>query len=276
MFLTIIKSPAIGPRSTEAKFIMRPPVCNGLFRLIFGLALMLCSPLSTGADEPSSSPVNLRAAARAEAATAYTNAESILKSEPVTVEVLWHLGQACFDLAEYPEDKKEQAGLAERGISLCKQAVALSPTNAPAQYYLGLNYGQLSRTKGIGALRLVGPMQRAFEECLTLDETIDKAGPHRNLGYLFRDAPAWAGIGNRKKARHHLERAVKLAPRHMENWLALIEGRIDWGEKDKARLELAKVQELWPDAKARVDTAADRAAWAEWQHRLQKLAEKLR
>lgn len=216
----------------------------------------------------------LRAMARAEAAKELEMAEKRY-NESKTAETCWQLGRACFDLAEYPKTKREQAELAERGISLCKEAVAQNPTNAPAHYYLGLNYGQLSRTKGIGALKIVGPMQKAFETCLALDEKYDNAGPHRNLGYLFRDAPSWAGIGNKTKARHHLERSVDLAPEHMENRLALLEGLVQWGDRQKARAQLAKIRESWPAAKDRARTPAQRVSWAEWTELLQKLEKKI-
>ena len=276
MFLTIIKSPAARLKIAGAKSTMGQFVCNVAFSL--QCFSWITFPASSGA-QPSSGPTGidaLRAAARAEAVKALETAEASYDQDRKNPENVWRLGRACFDLSELPKDKREQADLAERGINLCKDAVALAPTNAAAHYYLGLNYGQLSRTKGIGALRIVGPMQKAFETCITLDETYDNAGPHRNLGYLFRDAPTWAGIGDRTKARVHLERAVKLAPLHPENHLALIEGRIKWGEKDKAKAELTRLRELWPEAKTKAVTPAQKVAWADWEELLQTLANKLR
>lgn len=276
MFLTIIKSPTTRLKIAGAKSITGRLVCNVAFSLLCLASLAVARAWGEQSSAFSADPATLKATARAEAAKALENAEARYKTDPGIPDNLWQLGRACFDLAEFPRDKKEQAELAERGIELCKKATALAPTNAAAYYYLGLNYGQLSRTKGIGALRIVGPMQKAFEVCITLDETFDNAGPHRNLGYLFRDAPGWAGIGDRAKARHHLERAVKLAPEHLENHLALLEGRIKWGEKEKARAELAHIRKLWPAAKAKAVTASQKVAWAEWEELLEKLAAKLR
>lgn len=276
MFLTIIKSSAKELKIAGTKSTMGRLVCNVAFSVLF--CAWITFPPGTSAQTANGSPDidALKAAARQEAAKILKEAEARFKEDPKNPEHIWQLGRACFDLAEFPKDKREQADLAERGISLCKDAVALVPTNAAAQYYLGLNYGQLSRTKGIGALRIVSPMQKAFELCITLDETYDNAGPHRNLGYLFRDAPSWAGIGDRVKARYHLERAVKLAPNHVENHLALLEGRIKWGEKDKGKAELTRIRELWPEAKTKAVTPAQKVAWAEWEELLQRLSNKLR
>jgi tetratricopeptide (TPR) repeat protein len=217
----------------------------------------------------------LRAAARQEALKNLEAAENALNVSATNAEVAWKLGRAFFDLAEFPKDKDEQASLAEKGISACKTAVSLSSNSVAAHYYLGLNLGQLSRTKGLGALRTIGPMQRAFEVSLALDETFDHAGPHRNLGYLFRDAPTWAGIGDRAKAKKHLERAVALDPEYMENRLALLEGRINWKQWDVAARELAAIRAAWPDAKAKVVTAAERAVWWDWEELLRRLSEKI-
>ena len=100
---------------------------------------------------------------------------------------------------------------------------------APAHYYLGMNLGQLARTRGLSALRLVNQMQREFTRARDLDEHFDWAGPDRNLGLLYRDAPAFASIGSRSKAREHLMRAVELAPRYPENRLNLVETYLQLG-----------------------------------------------
>src|SRR5204863_9133981 len=98
-------------------------------------------------------------------------------------------------------------------------------------YYLGMNLAQLAQTKMLGALKIVTQMEREFSIVRDLDEEFDQAGADRNLGLLYRDAPAIGSIGSRGKARQHLEHAVKLAPPSPENRLNLIETYLKWGER---------------------------------------------
>ena len=55
---------------------------------------------------------------------------------------------------------------------------------------------------------------------LRLDPNYDLAGADRALGLLYYEAPGWPlSVGNKNKARQHLQRAVKLAPTYPENQL---------------------------------------------------------
>ena len=98
-----------------------------------------------------------------------------------------------------------------------------------------MNLGQLARTKGLGALKLVNQMEHEFTRARDLDEQLDWAGPDRNLGLLYRDAPAIGSIGSRTKAREHLKRAVELAPQYPENRLNLIEAYLQLGRTATTR-----------------------------------------
>ena len=42
----------------------------------------------------------------------------------------------------------------------CRQALAQGSNSAPAHYYLGMNLGQLARTRGLSALKLVIPVAK--------------------------------------------------------------------------------------------------------------------
>ncbi|MCX6930190.1 MAG: hypothetical protein NT154_44320 [Verrucomicrobia bacterium] len=59
---------------------------------------------------------------------------------------------------------------ADQGIAACRLAIMRETNSAPAHYYLGLNLGQLARTKGLGALKLVDQMEREFNRAHDLDE----------------------------------------------------------------------------------------------------------
>ncbi len=195
------------------------------------------------------------------------------RKEP-TKEAAWQFGRACFDLAEFSTNSAERAEIAEQGIAACKEVLAHDRDSAPAHYYLGMNLGELAETRGMGALKLVDPMQQEFELARSLNELFDYAGPDRNLGLLYRDTPSWISIGSKSKARKHLLRAVELAPDYPENRLNLAEGYLKWSDRTGARRELKALEELWPKARTNFVGAAWSSSWSDWEQRLKQLKKK--
>jgi tetratricopeptide (TPR) repeat protein len=224
----------------------------------------------------------VRLCARAESPAAETNfaayvrgnyhqAEARYRNGPNDAEAAWQFARACFDLADLAATRAERAAMAERGIAACRGAVAREPNLAPAHYYLGMNLAQLAQTKSLGALKLVDQMEREFSLARKLDEQFDRAGSDRNLGLLYRDAPALVSIGSRAKARQHLQRAVELAPLYPENRLNLIEAYLKWGDHGGARRELPALEDMWPGARANLTGIAWAASWEDWEARLKKV-----
>jgi tetratricopeptide (TPR) repeat protein len=213
------------------------------------------------------SPTVLRA--RELAVAAYARAETLHRAAPTNTDAAWRFGRACFDWAEVATNDTQRAELAERGIAACREAVAREPKLAPAQYYLGLNLGQLARTKRWGALKIVGELERAFAAARNLDEQFDHAGPDRCLGLLYRDAPGWPiSVGSRSRARKHLQRAVTLAPDYPENRLNLLEACIHWNDGGGARRELEALDALWPAARANLGGEKWAMSWTDWEKQL--------
>src|ERR1035441_3876400 len=205
----------------------------------------------------------------------FQSAQAHYREAPGEATAAWKFARACFDLADLATSKTERASLAEQGIAAAQQAVARESNSAPAHYYLGMNLGQLARTRGLSALKLVNQMEHEFTRAHDLDEQFDWAGPARNLGLLYRDAPAFGSIGSRSKARDHLKRAVELAPRYPENGLNMIETYLQWGEPNNAQRELATLEAAWPSARTNFVGAAWAASWADWESRRQKLKKKI-
>lgn len=175
--------------------------------------------------------------------------------------------RAVFERAEFSTNDTERAALAVQGIAACRKLIARDPKSAPGHYYLGLNLGQMARTKLLGALKIVDEMEREFKTARTLDERLDHAGPDRCLGLLYYEAPAIGSVGSRSKARKHLERAAELAPDFPPNRLSLAEAYVKWREKNLLKRELAALEKLWPAAKASFPDAD----WPAWSRRWQRL-----
>ncbi len=230
------------------------------------LALIFCFVLPTLAVDPGLSGPALET---------FRQAKARHQEQPGNLEAGWQFARACFDLAEFSTNRTERAAIAEQGIAAAKQAVSQNSNSAPAHYYLGMDLAQLARTRGLSALHIVDQMEREFSRARALDPQIDYAGPDRNLGLLYRDAPSIGSIGSRSKARLHLQQAVALAPADPENRLNLIETYLKWGDRPDAQKEFKALEESWAAARAQFTGPAWAASWADWEARREKLSKKL-
>src|SRR5262249_17480444 len=140
---------------------------------------------------------------------------------------------------------------------------------------LGLNLGQLARTRSLSALKLVAQMEKEFTTASNLDSNMNYGGPDRTLGLLYRDAPSIGSIGNRAKARQHLQCAIELAPEFPDNRLELIESYLKWGNRTDARRQLSALEQIWPKARARFVGQEWTTSWGDWEAQLEKLKRKL-
>ena len=188
----------------------------------------------------------------------------------------WQFARAAFDFAEFATTDPERAALANQGIAACRQLIARDPKSAAAHYYLAMNLGQLARTEFLGALKLVKEMEREFKTAGELDARFDYAGPERNLGLLYRDAPGWpASIGNKRTARYFSESAVRLVPDYPANHLNLVESYWQWDERDAAKRELRVLDALWPAAQTNLAGEKWEPSWGDWSTRRDAARQKI-
>jgi hypothetical protein len=180
----------------------------------------------------------------------------------------WQFARAAFDLAEFSTNDIERAALANQGIAACRPLVTREPKLAAGHYYLAMNLGQLARTKYLGALALVKEMEPEFKTAGELDPQLDHAGPKRNLGLLYRDAPGWpVSIGNPSKALALLKQSVKLAPDYPENYLHVIESYLKWNEPGDAKKTLRALDAIWPAARTNLTGDKWAQSWDNWSTR---------
>lgn len=205
----------------------------------------------------------------------YQETKTAYHAHPAESGAIWHFARACFDWAEFASNNTQRAALAEEGIAASRALIAQKSNAVAGPYYLGMNLGQLARTKTLGALPIVDDMEVEFKAARTLDEQFDFAGPDRNLGLLYLEAPVIASIGSRSKARQHLKRALELAPEYPENRLNWIEACLKYGETTTARKELAALDAAWELAHQQFAGDAWTAAWADWTARRQKCHQRL-
>ena len=211
-------------------------------------------------------------AARAE--QVFVANRALFQNARTNAAAAWQFGRACFDWAEFAKDNEQRAQIAEQGIDACRRSVALAPSLAAGHYYLAVNLGQLARTKSLGALKIVKEMEREFKLAIESDPRFDNAGPHRSLGLLYQEAPGWpTSIGNRSKARHHFELAVRLCPRFPENHLCLSEAYLKWDDKKGLAREVAALKELLPKARRAFSGEEWTQEWSDWEKRWAQIAD---
>lgn len=207
----------------------------------------------------------------------YRQARARYQANTNDVEAAWQFGRACFDRADLARDDDEREALAQEGIAGCRHAVEREPKSAPAHYYLAMNLGQLAQTRSLGALRLVGEMEREFKSVRDLDARLDHAGPDRNLGLLYLQAPGWpASIGSRTNARKHLDRAVELAPDYPDNRLSRLEALVKWGDRKSLQRDFKAADEALSRARKELSGEEWEQSWEDWDRRWKKIEEKAR
>lgn len=190
-------------------------------------------------------------------------------------EIAWQFARACFDLADITTSNSQRANIATQGIAAARQSLTLS-NSAPGHYYLGMNLGKLADARhNLSSLRLTREMEAEFLAALALDEHFDFAGSDRNLGLVYWQAPVIASIGNRSKARQHLETAVQLAPDFPENRLNLIEAYVKWGDRTEAQRQLDQLEKLWTGAQKQFTGERWALSWADWDKRLNAVQKRL-
>ncbi|MEI9865103.1 MAG: hypothetical protein WDN00_11250 [Limisphaerales bacterium] len=205
-------------------------------------------------------------AARARAQ--YQSAKTQYEADAKNITNVWRFASATFDAADFSTNNAERAALANEGITASRSLVARKPKLAAGHYYLAMNLGQLARTETIGALKIVKEMESEFNQAADLDPRFDHAGPVRDLGLLYRDAPGWPiSIGNPSKAQSFLRQSVRLAPDYPENHLHLLESYLKWNDPDSARRELRYLDIIWPAARTNLTGEKWEQSWDNWSTR---------
>ena len=216
------------------------------------------------------SPVNAQDTNRVfflRAETAYQLAEKSFPASTNSTAARLELARCSFDYADLATNDTQRAEIARRGVAVCRDWLVRAPESAAAHYYLAMNLGELAQAEApsLAAYRLVHEVEREFKRAAELDIHYDDAGPARNLGELYFQAPAWPlSVGSRHKAREWLERAAALAPESPENLLNLVEAQLQWHQAEAAGKTLKQLAAGWTAAKNRFKGPGHERDWRDW------------
>lgn len=205
----------------------------------------------------------------------YTDSLQEFREHPDELKAALRLGEASFLWAE--QDVENRAMIAEVGIDAARAGLRIDASSGPAHYYLAMNLGQLARTKTFGALKLVRQMEKEFLSAVKQSPKIHHGGAHRSLGMLYEQAPGWPlSVGNRKKARKHLEQAVELVPEYVENHLALMDAYLRWKKADLVRKRLKAAREALEVSREKVTGVKGKVLLEEWERRLTDIEKRVK
>jgi hypothetical protein len=223
------------------------------------LIMAFCCVLGFAAQEPDFTN---------QAEAAYKAAQDAYARKSSSPQAAVDLARTAFDYADIAPNDVIREQVANHGIATARAAIAAHTNCVGAHYYLALDIGQLARTKMWGALKLLTEMERELKYVIQHDPKYDYAGGHRTIGVLYSEAPGWpTSVGDRKKARYHLEKAVEIAPEYPENHICYMEALVKWKEWKALTDELADYQTAVAKAKEKF-TGADWAYdWYDWSQR---------
>ena len=214
---------------------------------------------------------------QARAQAAFAAAEKAWSQNSTNYDAKIALARTVFDLAEFAEDKKERERLADIGIRAARAAIETSRERVEGHYYLAMNLGQLARTKMLSALKILDEMEAEWSAARAIDPKYDYAGPDRSLGILYLEAPGWpTSVGNKKKARFHLERAVTLAPNCPENLISLMEAYVKWKDWSALEKRMKEYEKLLPAARKEFVGEEWDYEWSQWEQRWEFIQSKAR
>lgn len=212
----------------------------------------------------------------AEAEAAYRAAEASYATNKSSLEAAITLARTAFDYADLAPNDSIRETVANNGIAVARAAIAAATNSVGGHYYLALNIGQLARTKMLGALKLLGDMERELKTVIQLDPKFDYAGGYRTLGVLYLEAPGWpTSVGNKSKARSNLEKAVEIAPEFPENHLCLMEALVKWKEWKTLTDKFADYKAMIGGAKQKFTGPDWNYEWHDWAKREQAIQGKL-
>lgn len=157
--------------------------------------------------------------------------EAALKAEPQDEAALWRYGRALVAQGEAAPsgDKNAKLALFKQAETALNQAVALSPRDAQAHYWLARELAGSNEI--LRKLGLARQMRKELETAISLDPGL--AAAHRLYGELLRELPGLFG-GDKQKSVRELEEALRLAPNDTANYPSLAESYLAVGRKKDA------------------------------------------
>ena len=176
-----------------------------------------------------------------------------LDAELLDIQQTW--ARINYSAASADQKATEFGQLATRAAALA----ASQPGRAEPMVWHGIALSSQAGAKGgLGALSLAKQARSVLESSLQIDATALSGSAHTSLGTLYHKVPGFpVGFGNDKKARQHLEAALKLNPAGIDPNFFYAEFLLDQGETALAIKHL-KIAQAAPSRSGRETADAGR------------------
>lgn len=193
------------------------------------------------------------------------------REDPTDTEGLTGAIRAKAWLADHDTDPRRREALATDAVQLAQHCLARAPESARCDYWLAIALGLQARERPGTAVDGIERMVAALQRAIGREPGLDAAGPHRILAIVYLRAPAWpVGPGDPDAGLVEAREAIRLAPDHPPNLLALAEALAATGAADAARRTLA-------DAAGRIEALpAGHPDREDWLRDARRLGERLR
>ena len=176
-----------------------------------------------------------------------------LDADLLDIQQTW--ARINYSAASADQKATEFGQLATRAAALA----ASQPGRAEPMVWHGIALSSQAGAKGgLGALSLAKQARSVLESSLKIDATALSGSAHTSLGTLYHKVPGFpVGFGNDKKARQHLEAALKLNPAGIDPNFFYAEFLLDQGETALAIKHL-KIAQAAPSRSGRETADAGR------------------
>lgn len=176
-----------------------------------------------------------------------------LDAELLDIQQTW--ARINYSAASADQKATEFGQLATRAAALA----ASQPGRAEPMVWHGIALSSQAGAKGgLGALSLAKQARSVLESSLKIDATALSGSAHTSLGTLYHKVPGFpVGFGDDKKARHHLQAALKLNPAGIDPNFFYAEFLLDQGETALAIKHL-KIAQAAPSRPGRETADAGR------------------
>jgi len=186
-----------------------------------------------------------------------------MESFPNDTQLTWRLAKNYFRIAKRTSEEQQKLNLFEKCFNTANKGISIDKNSTENIYYMGLCLGNISLQRGIlSSLKNRDILKTSMERAVEINPSVEHAGPHRFLGVYYNVLPFFLG-GDSKKAIHHLESAVNLAPDHAENYFFLGKVYFENGHYSKADnalkrfLKLSKTVKNNPDLPKQIEETHD-------------------
>ncbi|MGK5086736.1 hypothetical protein WDW86_04205 [Bdellovibrionota bacterium FG-2] len=178
-----------------------------------------------------------------QAIAALNEAAGLVESDDdLKYEILVLESRAVYWKGNNQTDKDQKKATHDRGMALCKEAMALNDDYADAHYFYGVNLARWAEANGvISSLFRKDELMKSMADAMDRNtqagdagEMIDGYGPHRTMGRVYFKLPGFAG-GSNDKSTKELDKAYANAPTLALNAVYLAETLADGNKDEKAR-----------------------------------------